>query len=61
MTQWVKDLALPQFWCRLQLHREFDPWPRNFQMLLLRLKKKKKKRKEKTEKQKPLSLLWKGL
>ena len=28
----VKDLALLQLWCRLQLQLRFDPWPRNFHM-----------------------------
>ena len=28
-VQWVKDLVLPQLWCRLQLRLRSDPWPRN--------------------------------
>ena len=40
-VQWVKDLALPQLWHRLQLSLEFNPWPRNFHMLWMQLKKKK--------------------
>ena len=35
VAQWVKDLALPQLWCRSQLKLRFDPWPRNFHMLLV--------------------------
>lgn len=31
-VQWVKDLALPQLWCRLQLWLGFSPWPRNVHM-----------------------------
>ena len=27
MAQWVKDLALLQLWCRLQLRCGFDPRP----------------------------------
>ena len=27
--QCVKDLALPQLWCRSQLHLGTDPWPGN--------------------------------
>ena len=26
-AQWVKDLALMQLWCRLQLWLRFNPWP----------------------------------
>ena len=33
LVQWVKDLALLQLWCRLQLHLCFNPWPRNFHKL----------------------------
>ena len=25
VAQWVKDLLLPQLWCRLQLRLRFDP------------------------------------
>ena len=32
MAQWVKDLALPQLWRRLQLWRKFDPRPGKFHM-----------------------------
>ena len=28
----LKDLALPQLWCRLQLWLGFSLWPRNFHM-----------------------------
>ena len=28
VAHWVKDMALPQLWCRLQLRLRFDPWPR---------------------------------
>lgn len=42
MTQWSKDLALPQLWHRLQLWLRFDPWQGNFHMLQLQAKKKKK-------------------
>ena len=27
---WVKDLALPQLWCRSQLQFSWDPWPGDF-------------------------------
>ena len=33
MAQWVKESALPQLWCRLQLQLRFSPWPGNFHML----------------------------
>ena len=36
LAQWVKDLALMQLWCRLQLQLPFDPWPQKFQMLPVR-------------------------
>ena len=36
LAQWVKDLALMQLWCRLQLQLPFDPWPQNFHMLQVR-------------------------
>ena len=42
VVQRVKNLALPQLWCRLQLQLDFDPWPRNFHMSWAQLKKKKK-------------------
>ena len=35
VVQWVKDPALPQWWCRSQLLHGFDPWPRNFHMPLV--------------------------
>ena len=28
-AQWVKNLALPQLWLRLQLWLRSDPWPKN--------------------------------
>ena len=28
-AQWVKDLALPQLWLRVQLRFRSDPWPGN--------------------------------
>ena len=40
--QWVKDLTLPQLWCRLQLQCRFSPWPGNFHMPQVWAKKKKK-------------------
>ena len=33
MAQRVKELVLPQLWCRSQLLRGFSPWPGNFHML----------------------------
>ena len=33
ISQWGKDLVLPQQWYRLQSQLVFDPWPRNFHML----------------------------
>ena len=41
-VQWVKDLALMQLWCRLQLQLRFNPWPRNLHMLWVQPKKKEK-------------------
>ena len=32
MVQRVKDVALPQLWCRSYLQLGFDPWPRNAHM-----------------------------
>ena len=32
-VQQVKDLALPQLWCRSQIRLRFDPWPGNVHML----------------------------
>ena len=43
-AQWVKDLALPQLPCRLQLRLRFDPWPENFHIPWVSLKKKGKKK-----------------
>ena len=43
LVQWVKDLALPQLWCRWQLWLRFDPWPRNFHMPQVQGGKKKEK------------------
>ena len=43
MAQLVKDLALPQPWCRFQLWGEFDPWPGYFHMMQMQPKKKKRK------------------
>ena len=40
LTKWVKDSALLQLWCRLQLRLGFDPWPGNLHMLQVQLKKK---------------------
>ena len=45
-AQWVKDLELPQLWCRLQLHSDLVPGP-GFPYAMDAAKKKKKKRKEK--------------
>ena len=36
----LKDLALLQWWCRLQLQLRFSLWPRNFHMSLVAPKKK---------------------
>ena len=47
LTQWVKDLVLPQLWCRSQMWLRFYLWPGNFHLLRVWLKKDKKKRKEK--------------
>ena len=41
--QWVKDLALPQLWCRSQMWLGFNHWLGNFQMPQVWPKKKKKK------------------
>ena len=32
-VQQVKNLVLPQLWCRSQLQPGFDPWPRNFHIV----------------------------
>ena len=32
VARWVKDLTLPQLWCRSQLWPRFDPWLGNFLM-----------------------------
>jgi len=37
-AQWVKDLALLQLWCRLQLWLGFHPWPGNFRISQVQLK-----------------------
>ena len=29
LVQWIKDLALPQLWHRLQVQLRSDPWPGN--------------------------------
>ena len=43
VAQWVRDLALPQLWHRLQLPwLRFDPWLGNFHILQIWLKKEKK-------------------
>ena len=42
LARWVKDPALPQLWCRLQLWLGFSPWPGNFHMCECGQKKKKK-------------------
>ena len=47
MAQRVRDLALSLLWLWLQLGHGFDPWPRNFCMLLVWQKKKKKYYEEK--------------
>ena len=52
MAQWVKDLALPQLWNRLQLQLGFDPWPGNLHMRHPLKKKERKKRKEGRKKKK---------
>ena len=44
LEQWVKNLALPQLWCRLQQLLGFNPWPRNFHMEVVWPKRKKKKK-----------------
>ena len=41
MAQWVKNLALQQLCCWLQLWLRFDPWPRNSHMVRVQLIKKK--------------------
>ena len=43
MTQWVKDLALVQLWCRSQLWLRFNLWPGNFHVLKVWLRKRKTK------------------
>ena len=40
---WVKDLALPQLWCRWQWWLRFDPWPRNFHIPQVQGEKKKRR------------------
>ena len=45
MAQWVKDPVLSLLWLCLQLCHGFDPWPRNFYMILVQQKKKKNKQK----------------
>ena len=42
-VRWVKDPALLQLWCSLQLWLRFGHWPRNFYMLWVQLKKRKKR------------------
>ena len=44
LAQWVKDLALPHLWCRLQLWLGFDPWLRIFCMLWMQPNNKSNKR-----------------
>ena len=39
LVQWIKDLALLQLWCRLQLKVRFDPWLGNFHVSLVQPKK----------------------
>ena len=41
LAQWVKDPALLPLQCRSQLWLRFDPWLRNFHMLLGQLKKRR--------------------
>ena len=41
VSQWVKDLALLQLWCRSKLQLKFSPWPGNFHILKVWPKKKK--------------------
>ena len=43
VAQWVKDPALLQLWCRLQLQLQLDTWPKDFHMPQVWQKKKKKK------------------
>ena len=42
MAQWVKDLALPQLWCRSQFWLGFSPWPGSFHMPRVWQKERKK-------------------
>ena len=42
-AQWVKDLASPQLWLRLQLWLGSDPWPGNSMCQGMAKKKKEKK------------------
>ena len=42
-AQWVKDLALLQLWCKLQMQLGFDPWPQELHMPRVQPGKKKKK------------------
>ena len=46
---WVKDLALPELWYRLQLWLRFSSWTRNFHMPWVQPKKKGRTRKGKKE------------
>jgi len=46
----LKDLALPQLWCRLQLRLRSDPWLRNSKCCRTVKKKKKKKKWEEEKK-----------
>ena len=41
LAQWVKDLVLPQLWCRSQPWLGSSSWPENFHMPQMRKKKKK--------------------
>ena len=51
MAQWVKDLALPQLWHRLQLQLGFNPWPREFPYAVGGVKTKKNKQTNKKQAQ----------
>ena len=49
VVQWVKDMALPQLWCRSQLRHGFDPWPRNFHIMGVSKTNKQTNKKQKTK------------
>ena len=50
VVQWVKDLALPPWWCRCQVWLTFHPWPVNFHMLQVWPKRERERKKSSSHK-----------